>query len=152
MRFTALGWGSRNVSRIRNIQGVIRGGVTSCTVVSIDWTHNIVDTPGMEFARFTNLCEIDSSGKYVGIFKFGQSYNSSNPSELGNNTYYFNPYVRSRTTTLWQYHDAVPSGGIATNPKYGVTTKTKFYDVMTKFDNSSSSQFYFLGERVISGS
>ncbi len=151
MRFTSLGWGSRNVSRIRDIQGVIRGGVTGATKVSIDWTNNIVDTPGMEFARFTNLTEytvVNGKTIYSGIFKFGQSYNSTNPSELGNNTYYFNPYVRSRSTTLWQYHDEVPADGIATNPSYAVETKTKFYDVMTKFDDSSTSQFYFLKEKL----
>ena len=164
MRFTTLGWGSREVSKMRDIHGVIRGGVTGATKVSIDWTNNIVDTPGKEFARFNNLTEFtkqtttDDEGNektvtiYSGIFTFGDSYNSDNKSELGNNTYYFNPYVRSRLNTLWDYYDVMPEDNMTHNYIQSVNSKEEFYDVMTKFDKSESSQFYYLEEKVTSGS
>lgn len=161
-RFTSLGWGSRNVSHIRDIQGVIRGGLSGCTVVDIDWTNNIVDTPGMEFARFLNLTEytLNDAGEaeFEGIFKFGQDYESTGTSLLGNNTYYFNPYVRTRSTTLWRYQTEIAGDKLDKDPKFGVRTKEQFYDVFTMFDDPTlvntgkASKFYFLGKEVTSGS
>lgn len=159
MRFTTLGWGSRNVSRIRNIHGIIRGGVTGATVVSIDWTNNIVDTPGMQIIMFNNLTEyttqtVDGSEKnvYSGIFNFGKSYNSTDESLIGNNTYYINPYVRARTSMITRYNETMPEDRFSNNKGYSVQTKEELYDVMKKFDNAPTSKFYFLGKEVTSGS
>ncbi len=173
MRFTTLGWGSRDISKIRNIHGVIRGSVNDASVVSIDWVYNVIDTPGKEIARFNNLTTYENTtdadgnyarGKYTGIFKFGQSFNSNYVSELGDNVYYLNPYVRTRSLILWEYRTALPeydsSGNVvnAENTQHQGANAADFYDAITILDNPSlaneghaPSRFYFLGQEVTSG-
>lgn len=164
MRFTTLGWGSRHADQIRGIQGVIRGSLSDASVVAIDWTNNIIDTPGMEIFKLNNTtdCEVDSTDSTkdvtLAIWKFGTSYTEDNSIELGtsllgNNKYYLNPYVRAGAVIATDYMTMLPSeykelNGVAENTNRRAMTSEEFYNSMSVIDTSNTSEFYWLGKKI----
>ena len=158
MRFTTLGWGSREADKIRGIQGVIRGGVTGASSVDIDWNNNTIDSPGMEIYRFNNTTSFTQEGEgedatitTTGIFKFG-----TNGSTIDNNTYYFNPYVRNTSLVVREYMTAVPADylaqyGEAESTGRSARTAAEFYNSMRAFDTGANSRFFWGGVQVTSG-
>ena len=111
-RFTSFGWGTRESDKIRGIQGVLRMDLRKDEYIDIDFTNNIIDTPGMEIFTIKNynLADNKSDGKYSDgteklsqpFYKFGtitdlraNATDNGKSSELGGNEYYYNYYVRN---------------------------------------------------------
>ncbi len=150
MRFTTRGWGSREADKLRGIQGVIRGAFTNSQSIDLDWTNNIIDSPGREIFRFDNSINADN------IFKFGEEYNSTGTSALGNNIYYLNPYVRNSTLVAGEYvtmsknaYSAANSGATESTWRYAGTKET-FYNIMELFDSKAlGTKYYWIGTEII---
>ena len=164
MRFTTLGWGSRHADQIRGIQGVIRGSVTDASVVAIDWTNNIIDTPGMEIFKLDNTTNFQTEGEgesakdiTLAIWKFGTSYTegaTAGTSLLGNNKYYLNPYVRAGSYIATDYMTMTPDDykeahdGQSENTGRTAMSADEFYNSMSAIDTADTSEFYWLGKKV----
>ncbi len=158
MRFTTLGWGSREADKIRGIQGVIRGGFAGSSSVEVNWSNNIIDTPGMEIIRLNNAMDITVEGEgdsavttVNSIFRFG-----TGTSAMDNNTYYYNPYVRNTSLALREYMTAVPADYEAEHGEKEATgrhakTAADYYDAMTAFDLGANSKFFWGGVQVTQG-
>ncbi len=103
-RFTSFGWGTRESDKIRGIQGVLRMDLRADEYIDIDFTDNLIDTPGMEIFTIKNYnLGNKQDSQYQGPFyKFGFITDlTANPtdhgktSELSDNKYYYNYYVRN---------------------------------------------------------
>ena len=148
MRFTTLGWGSREADKIRGIQGVIRGNFVDASLVKVDWTNNIIDSPGMEIAKLNNTTTyeiVDDVTTATGLFKLGQSFGTDKVSELGGNKYYINPAVRNGRLLFVDYK--LDLTGDATMI-YRASTADEFYSAISLFDTSvgSTSAVYYDGQ------
>lgn len=158
MRFTTLGWGSREADKIRGIQGVIRGSFEGSSSVEVNWSNNIIDTPGKEIIRLNNAMDTTVEGEgdsavttVNSIFRFG-----TGTSAMDNNTYYYNPYVRNTSLAVREYMTAVPADYEAEHGEKEATgrlakTAADYYDAMRAFDLGANSKFFWGGVQVTQG-
>ena len=158
MRFTTLGWGSREADKIRGIQGVIRGGFAGSSSVEVNWSNNIIDTPGKEIIRLNNAMDITVEGEgdsavttVNSIFRFG-----TGTSAMDNNTYYYNPYVRNTSLAVREYMTAVPADyeaehGVKEGTGRHAKTAADYYDAMRAFELGANSKFFWGGVQVTQG-
>jgi hypothetical protein len=139
-RFTSLGWGTCEADKVRGIQGVLRFVLGNLAKVSVKFTDNIIDNPGMEIFNVKNY-----NTSYQSTFKFGTSYNSSGDSTIANNKYYCRSSIRNYPYVVTEYNR---TGKDDTTHRGGASTATEFKESIKKVDKSSSLECYWNGTLV----
>ena len=163
MRFTGLGWGSREVDGLRGIEGVIRGSTKGASKVNIEFKNNIIDTPAVEIFSLVNTTAYtdavtDGSGNVTtpatvdGIFLFGKGYGlgGDTPLEIGNNKYFFNPFIRNskRVTRGYMVYDTDGETILTESGTRHYNDAQSFVNAIKAIDTSNTSQYYWSGNLI----
>jgi hypothetical protein len=167
-RFTSFGWGTRESDKIRGIQGVLRMDLRKDEVIDIDFTNNLIDTPGMEIFTIKNYDLANHTSEKVNgkdkpdgtYYKFGEIFaectNTENKakydeldgelSQLSGNRYYYNYYVRN--------YPYVSTGYMTTKDTYTddanreADSDAELYQSLSKIDYSQTAEFYWYSTPV----
>ena len=151
-RFTAFGWGTRESDKIRGIQGVLRMDMRYDNKISIDYTNNVIDTPGMEIFRIRNYHLKEGTGTsatYNGLYQFGYEYNLGDitgTTELGNNEYYLNYYVRNYPYIATDFATTTDEVGNSAITDRRADSDGQFKSNLQKIDWASTSKFYWYSD------
>ncbi len=151
MRFTSLGWGSREADGLRGIEGVIRASTKGANKVNIEFVGNIIDTPGMEIFSITNTTAYtDDVTDAIFLFGVGYGLGGEEPLVIGDNTYYFNPYVRNvtRITEGYMVYDTDGETILTDSGTRYATDEETFVASIKAVDTSNTSKCYWLGKLI----
>lgn len=164
-RFTSFGWGTRESDKIRGIQGVLRMDLRKDEYIDIDFTNNIIDTPGMEIFTIKNynLADNKSEGKYSDgteklsqpFYKFGtitdlraNATDNGKSSELGGNEYYYNYYVRNYPYISTGYLVDTDSQYNSDAANRNADNDSELAQNLSKIDTSNTSKIYWYSTQV----
>jgi hypothetical protein len=168
-RFTSFGWGTRESDKIRGIQGVLRMDLRKDEVIDIDFTNNLIDTPGMEIFTIKNynLANNTTSDFIDGVeypkkpfYKFGKIFakctNTTNSAEynklnnadslLSGNRYYYNYYVRNYPYVSTGYMIDGETYTEQANRK--ADSDAELYQSLHKVDDSLTAKFFWYSTEV----
>jgi hypothetical protein len=167
-RFTSFGWGTRESDKIRGIQGVMRMDMRYDNKISIEYTDNVIDTPGMDIFNIKNYYLLSgrqyvnndptkiASSQYEGFYKFGHVYDWEAPTKLtaapkllGRNKYYYNNFVRNYPYIITNFsYDGSVDAETDTGPSIEVNRDSDFRNRISKVDTAESSEFYWYSTEI----